>query len=235
MPYDKFLEVYGQIIAASCAMLRNDRFACFVVGDVRNRDTGNYRGFVGDTIAAFRAAGLELYNEAVLVTAVGSLPIRVGKQFAGYRKLGKTHQNVLVFVKGDATRASVACGEVDVDNLAMPDCVDGGIAMCRADAQGTVAEQYLIGSQEDEADVGHVYLPPTESYLLCDVVRGQARAKGAALPRFWLGAGEQWQRIGDAEELTYLVGAAVYQNRTVFPGAAGPPATPPPVRKLRGT
>ena len=44
---------------------------------------------------------MTLYNEAILVTAVGSLPIRVGRQFEGYRKLGKTHQNVLVFYKGD--------------------------------------------------------------------------------------------------------------------------------------
>jgi hypothetical protein len=42
-----------------------------------------------------------LYNEAVLVTAVGSLPIRIGAQFTSGRKLGKTHQNVLVFYKGD--------------------------------------------------------------------------------------------------------------------------------------
>ena len=55
-----------------------------------------------------------LYNEAILVTAVGSLPIRVGKQFSSGRKLGKTHQNVLVFVKGDPRKATQACGPVEV-------------------------------------------------------------------------------------------------------------------------
>ena len=44
---------------------------------------------------------MRLYNEAVLITAVGSLPIRIGKQFGRYRKLGKTHQNVLVFYNGE--------------------------------------------------------------------------------------------------------------------------------------
>lgn len=48
-------------------------------------------------------------NEAILLTAVGSLPIRVGKQFASGRKLGKTHQNVLCFVKGDGKRATARC------------------------------------------------------------------------------------------------------------------------------
>jgi len=62
--------------------------------------------------------GMELYNEAILVTAVGSLPIRVGRQFDAARKLGKTHQNVLVFVKGDPRKATdaiglVECGEIE--------------------------------------------------------------------------------------------------------------------------
>lgn len=114
MGYDEFLEVYRAIIAAACGMLAEDRFACFVVGDVRCRKTGKYRGFPADTARAFLDAGLELYNDAVLVTAVGSLPIRVGKQFSASRKLGKTHQNVLVFVKGDAARATKNCGPVEV-------------------------------------------------------------------------------------------------------------------------
>jgi hypothetical protein len=111
--YDVFIQQYNAIIAASVAMLKPDRFACFVVGDIRDK-RGMYRNFVSDTIAAFEAAGAELYNEAILVTALGSLPIRVGKQFESGRKLGKTHQNVLVFVKGDPRKATAACGDVEV-------------------------------------------------------------------------------------------------------------------------
>lgn len=44
---------------------------------------------------------------------VGSLPIRAGKQFTASRKLGKTHQNVLVFVKGDPRDAADACGQLE--------------------------------------------------------------------------------------------------------------------------
>jgi len=109
LAYPAFIESYRAIIAASCKMLRNDRFAAFVVGDVRDKD-GCYYGFPGDTVAAFKACGLRLYNEAVLVTAVGSLPLRTGRQFRAGRKLGKTHQNILVFVKGDPKRAATACG-----------------------------------------------------------------------------------------------------------------------------
>jgi DNA modification methylase len=113
MPYDEFLAAYRDIIAAGVERLANDRFACIVIGDVRDR-RGHYRGLIGETVRAFADAGCSFYNEAILVTPVGSLPVRVGRQFAAGRKLGKTHQNVLVFVKGDGARAAAACGEVDV-------------------------------------------------------------------------------------------------------------------------
>lgn len=112
LAYKDFKEAYRQIIAASCSLLRQDRFACFVVGEARGKD-GAYYGFVPDTIAAFAEAGLKLYNEAILITSLGSLPIRAGKAFEASRKLGKTHQNVLVFVKGDPVKATKACGQCD--------------------------------------------------------------------------------------------------------------------------
>jgi 16S rRNA G966 N2-methylase RsmD len=104
----EFLKAFRSIVSQCVAMLKADRFGCFVVGDFRDA-RGFYRNFVASTVAAFQDAGAMLYNDAVLVTAVGSLPIRVGKQFGAYRKLGKTHQNVLVFCKGDSRRASRAC------------------------------------------------------------------------------------------------------------------------------
>lgn len=113
MEYRDFLVAYQVIIQRSVALLAENRFACFVVGDVRD-PKGIYRNFVSDTIAAFGAAGMKLYNEAILVTAVGSLSIRVGRQFSSSRKLGKTHQNVLVFVKGDPRAAADAVGPVEV-------------------------------------------------------------------------------------------------------------------------
>ena len=52
---------------------------------------------------------MQLYNDAILLTPAGSLPMRVRKQFEGSRKLGKTHQNVLVFGKGDVRKVSARC------------------------------------------------------------------------------------------------------------------------------
>lgn len=116
MEWKDFARTYRAIIAASAARLADDRFACFVVGEVRDRRSrsNGYRGIVPLTIAAFEDAGLAFYNEAILVTAVGTLALRAAGAFVASRKLGKTHQNVLVFVKGDPVAAVGACGAVDV-------------------------------------------------------------------------------------------------------------------------
>lgn len=97
--YDEFITAYRQITAAAAARLKNDRFAAVVVGEIRGPD-GAYRNLVADTIDAHLQAGLTYYNEAILITPVGSLPIRAGRVFQASRKVGKTHQQLLVFRKG---------------------------------------------------------------------------------------------------------------------------------------
>ena len=110
MEWHTFAAAYKRIVLRACSRLRPDRFACFVVGDFRD-GRGFYRNFVSETIAAFEACGARLYNDAVLVTAVGSASMRVTRQFDAGRKLAKTHQNVLVFCKGDWRAASAAIGK----------------------------------------------------------------------------------------------------------------------------
>ncbi len=112
--YSGFFAAYSEIIQQTCTLLKPDRFATCVVGEIREKENGHgeYRGLVPDTIAAFESAGLKYYNEQILVTMVGSLPLRVALPFDGSRKCGKSHQNVLTFVKGDPERAAKACGPV---------------------------------------------------------------------------------------------------------------------------
>ena len=105
MSHEAFTEAYREIVRLSCERLKDNRFACFVVGDFRGKN-GLYRNFVSETIRAFLDVGLGLYNEAVLVTSVGSASMRVSKQFDSGRKFAKTHQNVLVFCKGDWKEAA---------------------------------------------------------------------------------------------------------------------------------
>lgn len=111
MEYHTFIATLGRIILKCHKQLKDNRFAAFVVGEFRDAK-GNYHNFVGDTIQAFKAADFHYYNEAILVTACGSLPVRITKQFEAGRKLGKTHQNLLIFVKGDAKQAAKDCGQI---------------------------------------------------------------------------------------------------------------------------
>lgn len=107
MPYEEFIEAYQAILKESASLLKDNRFAVVVVGEVRGGD-GAYYNFVPDTINAMEAAGLRYYNDIVLVTAIGSLSVRAGRAFEATRKIGKTHQNVLVFYKGDPKKANMA-------------------------------------------------------------------------------------------------------------------------------
>ena len=112
MKWDEFLVMYRSIIAATVAKLANNRFICWVVSDVRDKD-GNYRGLIRHTIDAFEVEGANLYNEATLVTSTGSAAIRAPRAFEQSRKLARIHQVVLVFVKGDPRTATEVCGPVE--------------------------------------------------------------------------------------------------------------------------
>lgn len=113
----EFDAAYAKIIAAAVAKLKDDRFACFVVGDYRDK-RGIYANFVSKTIAAFEVAGMGLYNEMILVTSVGSLPIRAAKQFRTSRKAGKALRN--------GTMILTPTGWTAIERLSVGDLVIAG-------------------------------------------------------------------------------------------------------------
>jgi len=105
MSYEEFLVPYEQIIAKACAKLKEDRFACWVVSNYRD-NAGCMRDFSGDSIRIFERHGLRFYNDIVLINSVGTGALRANTNFMrGHRKVVKLHQNILVFVKGDPSRA----------------------------------------------------------------------------------------------------------------------------------
>lgn len=97
MPYIEFMKAYEEIIAKSCKLLKSGGYACFVVGEVRDKK-GNYIGFVPDTINAFRKCGMNFYNEGILLNAIASASMRASGNMKT-QKLVKVHQNILVFKK----------------------------------------------------------------------------------------------------------------------------------------
>ena len=111
MEWHTFCAAYRRIILRTVKKMKDNSFACFVVGDFRDIK-GFYRNFPMLTTIAFEEQKVHLYNEAILVTSVGTACLRVTKQFNAGRKLCKTHQNVLVFCKGDPREASRKCKDV---------------------------------------------------------------------------------------------------------------------------
>lgn len=103
MNWEGFSEAYRKIIHKTIERMKDDSFACFVVGDFRD-SKGYYRSFPGLTIEAFKEKKARLYNEMILVTPAGTACLRTG-QFRSNRKLVKIHQNVLIFCKGDWNKA----------------------------------------------------------------------------------------------------------------------------------
>jgi len=97
MNYIEFMKAYESIIDKSCTLLKVGGYACFVVGEVRDKN-GNYIGFVPDTIRAFQKCGMKFYNEAILLNAIASASMRANGNMKS-QKLVKVHQNVLVFKK----------------------------------------------------------------------------------------------------------------------------------------
>ena len=95
--YDTFLVHYENIIRKACEKLKKDGFACFVVGEVRDKK-GNYIGFVPDTINIFKKIGMKYYNEGILLTSLGTAMLRANGNMKN-KKLTKTHQNILIFKK----------------------------------------------------------------------------------------------------------------------------------------
>lgn len=119
MEWGDFLAALRAIVASSVAKLRPNRFACFVVGDFRDK-RGFYRNLIGETVRAFGDVGAGFYNEAILVQPLGTAPVRINAQWRKSRKLGKTHQNVLVFCKGDPVAAAQSCGGDAASDFAGP-------------------------------------------------------------------------------------------------------------------
>jgi len=99
MSWGSFKRIYTDIITKALIRLKPNRFACFVVSEIRD-EGGAYKGLVPLTISAFINNGARYYNELILVNVAGSLPIRIAGQFT-HRKIGRTHQNILIFYKGD--------------------------------------------------------------------------------------------------------------------------------------
>jgi len=111
MSHDDFFEVYKSALENTYSRLKPNRFAVVVTSEVRGK-AGNYIGLVPRTIEFMVNAGYHFWNEMVLINSAGTLPLRAGKSMNASRKVGRMHQNVLVFYKGDPKKIKANMGNV---------------------------------------------------------------------------------------------------------------------------
>lgn len=111
--YAEFIKKYTQIVYLCYNVLKNDSFMVWVVSDVRDKKTTEYYGLVADTIKIAQQAGFKLYNEIILYNETGNLAIVSGDYIDRYRKVGRQHQNVLVFFKGDPKNIKEKFGSIN--------------------------------------------------------------------------------------------------------------------------
>lgn len=116
--YDEFLYKYRTILKESVRCLKDDSFFIIVVSEIRANahdiSNSHYLGLVPDTIKILQNCNLSYYNEIILMNNIGSLPVRAPKFFDRTRKIGRHHQNILVFYKGDLANIEEKFGKVSV-------------------------------------------------------------------------------------------------------------------------
>jgi len=103
MNYEDFKYKYKRIFHKAIDKLKNNRFICIVIGDVRDKDRVRnwYRDLIGLTKnIILEKPNVHLYNEIILLDNIGTSAMRVSQAFTK-RKVVKIHQNILVFYKGD--------------------------------------------------------------------------------------------------------------------------------------
>lgn len=96
--YADFIDKYRQILKDCADKLKTDGFMVLVVEEIRDNN-GMFYGFVPDTIKICQEIGLNYYNECILMNPIASLGIRCTKYFEKSRKIGRHHQNILIFKK----------------------------------------------------------------------------------------------------------------------------------------
>lgn len=110
--YETFLNSYTQVIQKCYNMLEVDSFMVLVVSDVRDKKTTEYYGLVADTVKIAQSCGFKFYNEIILYNETGNLAIVSGDYLDNARKVGRQHQNILVFFKGNPKNIGKKFGKV---------------------------------------------------------------------------------------------------------------------------
>jgi DNA modification methylase len=101
--YEEFMGALAVMIKGAVKALNKNRFMALVVGDIRD-ENGVYRSFPGE------------YNSLIYIEVLASAPLRARTTFK-HRKVVKTHQDVMVFIKGNTEQATNRLAPVEVGDI----------------------------------------------------------------------------------------------------------------------
>ena len=110
--YSDFLKILDNAYSKSIKILKDNRFAVIVVGNIRDKQ-GFYYNFINDIINIFNKNGMFLLNELILKEPILNRRFSSRKYFKS-RKIIKIHQNILVFYKGNPKKIKEIFPEVMV-------------------------------------------------------------------------------------------------------------------------
>ena len=110
--YCDFLKILDNAYSKSIKILKDNRFAVIVVGNIRDKQ-GFYYNFISDIINIFNKNGMFLLNELILKEPINARRFSARNYFKS-RKIIKIHQNILVFYKGNPKKIKEIFPEVMV-------------------------------------------------------------------------------------------------------------------------
>jgi len=96
--YEEFNKAMFEIARQHKKVMKAGSFVVMIIGNVRNKKTGELYNLVGDAITNFKANGFMYWDDPVLSKPSGSAAIRAANSWSG-KKLVRTHENVLIFKK----------------------------------------------------------------------------------------------------------------------------------------
>ena len=108
--YCDFLKILDNAYSKSIKILKDNRFAVIVVGNIRDKQ-GFYYNFINDIINIFNKNGMFLLNELILKEPINIRRFSSRRYFKS-RKIIKIHQNILVFYKGNPKKIKEIFPEV---------------------------------------------------------------------------------------------------------------------------
>lgn len=99
--YGDFVKWLENILRLCAERLRENRHIVIKIGDVRSKTNGVLRGLHHDLNAAVNRLGLHTFDDAIYVTPVGTMALRTSFHWPRTHTLGRGHQYVMVFWKGN--------------------------------------------------------------------------------------------------------------------------------------